>query len=97
MSSLLGTAACACYFAASTLPDQQGGLSPSPFLMLGAIIGAVMLPACLVLPVVLLPTGGRYPRKAAPAARWWRRDYCSAYGNARKILGGPHRHIAGRQ
>jgi hypothetical protein len=59
----LGTAACACYFAASTRPDQ-----PSPFLLLGAIIGAFMLPACLVLPAVLLPAGGRYLRKAAPAA-----------------------------
>jgi hypothetical protein len=36
----LGTAACACYFATSTRPDQ-----PSPFLLLGAIIGAFMLPA----------------------------------------------------
>jgi hypothetical protein len=66
--SLLGAAACACYFAVSGLPAQSGDLPRSPLSLLGVFLGAVMLPACLVLPAVLLLAGRRHLRNAAAAA-----------------------------
>jgi hypothetical protein len=57
--SLLGAGECACYFVVARLPAPGGGLPDSPFSLLLIFGGAVMVPACLVLPVALQLAGRR--------------------------------------
>jgi hypothetical protein len=78
--SVLGAAACGCYFAVSNLPASQlDGILPAPLEDLDLLIAVVMLPVCLVLPAA----GRRYLRTAASAVAPAGHDSIAAGASAR--------------
>jgi hypothetical protein len=69
--SLLGAVTCALLFAVSLIPIQPGYVRsvPAGLNYTGGVIGACMLPLCMLIPVPLLIAGRRYLRRSQARTR----------------------------